>query len=283
VTTCPAANLALTRAVRFSVGTAPASGGNDFHTTNDGRVAINGFGGWPRAESPSCFTEVQVTCIGPVDPATGYLASLADIEREVRAVAVPVIGEWLAGAIARAPQALKRITDGLKAHAALPVSRITWRLTPTYLLTMETTKMDRVLISQQFEFSAAHVLHVPSLTAEENRRIFGKCNNPRGHGHNYRIEVGAIVAVEASAKAPHFALGALERIVNDAILVRFDHKHLNIECPEFSALNPSVENITRVCHDLLVAPIQAAGARLSHVRVWETEKTSCTYPVAPVA
>jgi 6-pyruvoyltetrahydropterin/6-carboxytetrahydropterin synthase len=62
------------------------------------------------------------------------------------------------------------------------------------------------------------------------------------------------------------------------VLDRFDHRHLNVDCVEFAELNPSVENIAQVCHDLLSDEITAAGAALDHVTVWETAKTSATYP-----
>jgi 6-pyruvoyltetrahydropterin/6-carboxytetrahydropterin synthase len=71
---------------------------------------------------------------------------------------------------------------------------------------------------------------------------------------------------------------ALEAIVMREVIDRFDHRHLNADCAEFAALNPSVENIARVCHGLLDAPVRSGGARLRRVTVWETEKTSATYP-----
>ena len=82
-----------------------------------------------------------------------------------------------------------------------------------------------------------------------------------------------------SANDGRFGLGQLEEIVIREIIARFDHKNLSVEAAEFANLNPSVEHITKVCHDLLVGPIRLAGARLERVTVWETEKTSCTYPV----
>ena len=66
--------------------------------------------------------------------------------------------------------------------------------------------------------------------------------------------------------------------LDDAVIDRFDHKHLNADCPEFATLNPSVENIARVCHDLLEPRFADSGAALAHVEVWETPKTSARYP-----
>ena len=137
---------------------------------------------------------------------------------------------------------------------------------------------DTALLTEHFEFSASHRLHVPALGDEENRRIFGKCNHPGGHGHNYRVAVTVAVPVGGAPAAP---VDALARIVGHWVIDRFDHKHLNADCAEFRELNPSVEHIAMTCHGLLRAPLAAEGLELRSVTVWETAKTGATYP-APV-
>lgn len=135
----------------------------------------------------------------------------------------------------------------------------------------------RVILRETFEFAASHRLHLSHRSDGENRALFGKCNNPNGHGHNYRIAVSVEVPAEKSADArPGFA--EIERIVESEIMARFDHKHLNLDCPEFAMTNPSVENIARISFEVLAEPFAAAGGRLRDVEVWETEKTSCRYP-----
>ena len=135
----------------------------------------------------------------------------------------------------------------------------------------------RVILRETFEFAASHRLHLSHRSDGENRALFGKCNNPNGHGHNYRIAVSVEVPAEQSADArPGFT--ELERIVESEIMARFDHKHLNLDCPEFAMTNPSVENIARISFEVLAEPFAAAGGRLRDVEVWETEKTSCRYP-----
>ena len=132
-----------------------------------------------------------------------------------------------------------------------------------------------LLIREQFEFAAAHRLHCPQQSDEWNQATFGKCNNPMGHGHNYRIEVVAQTTMDSDGM-PSLDFVGLEAIVDQELIRRFDHRHLNDECSEFADLNPSVENITRVCWDLIKQPICEAGGRLESITVWETEKTSCT-------
>jgi 6-pyruvoyltetrahydropterin/6-carboxytetrahydropterin synthase len=153
-------------------------------------------------------------------------------------------------------------------------------LTPTYSLEVEHDAMSddtpRVRLRQQFEFAAAHRLHVPELSDDENRRLFGKCNNPSGHGHNYRVEAAADTALREGA--PGFTLADLEEAVERAIISRFDHTHLNLDTEEFRDRNPSVEHIAEACFTRLREAIDPKRATLHSVTVWETEKTSATFP-----
>ena len=128
-------------------------------------------------------------------------------------------------------------------------------------------------LTKTFGFSAAHRLHSNALSEEENRTVFGKCNNPHGHGHNYELEVTVSGPI-----APHTGmvmdLGELMHIVQEEVLDRFDHKHLNEDTPEFQTLNPTGENIIRVIWDLLKPRL---GERLTKVGVWETPKNFFEY------
>ena len=135
---------------------------------------------------------------------------------------------------------------------------------------------DHAIVTEHFEFSASHRLHCPELSDEENRRLFGKCNHPNGHGHNYRLAVA--VRVGTGPRVRPVQAGAIESAVRTAVIDRFDHRHLNLDCPEFAQLNPTVEHIAMTCHALLAPAIAGAGAELVRVTVWETEKTSATYP-----
>jgi len=155
---------------------------------------------------------------------------------------------------------------------------VTWRLSPYYSVAMDAADTSTALLRQKFDFAAAHRLHNPSLSEVENRQLFGKCNLPSGHGHNYQVE--PCVAVEVGG-ACRFGLVQLEEITGRVIIERFDHKHLNLDCPEFAqpgGVNPTVENIARVCYELLAPHIRDAGASLRSLTVWETDRTSCSYP-----
>jgi 6-pyruvoyl-tetrahydropterin synthase len=153
---------------------------------------------------------------------------------------------------------------------------VEWAPSPFVQHTWNSSMPDHAIVTEHFEFSAAHRLHCPDLGDEENRRIFGKCNHASGHGHNYRGAVS--VRVPVGAGSPVLGAGQLASIVNRRVIDRFDHRHLNVDCPEFAALNPSVEHIAMVCHGLLEHDVAATGAALERVTVWETEKTSASYP-----
>ena len=127
-------------------------------------------------------------------------------------------------------------------------------------------------VTQQFEFSATHRLHCNDLSDDENLKLFGKCNNPLGHGHNYVVEVTN--RVEAGRQDVH-VVEELETKVMSEVIDRFDHRHLNVEVEEFKNLNPTVENIAHVIWKLLDGKF--SSSTLANVRVYETPKTWADY------
>jgi len=133
-----------------------------------------------------------------------------------------------------------------------------------------------VRLSQKFEFSATHRLHNPALSDEENCRVYGKCNNPHGHGHNYEVQVtlrGTPDATGTLVDVPQF-----ERVVGATVIERLDHRNLNVEVPAFrDGLIPSVENIAMTIYRMLKPKFDGTRAQLASVTVWETPKTWCEY------
>lgn len=269
-------SISLRRAVRFGI-----SLGGSSDTQGSGAVAGsgNGFAGIPPADGWTAHHEVEVECRGAPDPVTGYLIGIQEIDAAVRARLRPLLASMLVSlerpTPSRAVGLLARSLEGALPATAV-VTELAWRPGPFVTHTWRRTMPDHAILAERFEFSAAHRLHCPDRSDEENRRIFGKCNHPNGHGHNYRVEVAVLVGTGPGAVP--FTSATLESVVNRVVIDRFDHKHLNIDCPEFETLNPSVENIARVCHALLAPATEAAGAALHRVTVWETEKTSATFP-----
>lgn len=139
-------------------------------------------------------------------------------------------------------------------------------------------------LTLQYEFAAAHRLHCHAWSEEQNRDVFGKCNRPSGHGHNYRLEVtvacpvsGDAVVCESSAEITERIdrVTLINRIVNQQVLERLDHRFLNLDVAEFQQLNPTVENIAQVVYTWLCQSLPDT-LPLQSVRVYETDKTWAT-------
>ena len=125
----------------------------------------------------------------------------------------------------------------------------------------------KAYFGRRYLLSASHRLHTPSLTAEQNRAAYGKCNNPHGHGHNYTVEVmvGGQVAAETGMV---INLVDLDRVVRKEVLDRFDHANLNLD-PLFTSVVPTTENLCRTVFRLIRDKLHPG--ELEYVRVEETE------------
>jgi 6-pyruvoyltetrahydropterin/6-carboxytetrahydropterin synthase len=124
-----------------------------------------------------------------------------------------------------------------------------------------------VYLTRKIEFSAAHRYHNPAFSAEENRRIFGKCNNPNGHGHNYVLEV--TVGGETDPQTGMVLdLKELKELMEREVMERMDHRSLNHEVPELAGQIPTCETIAAFIWKLLEPKIRLG--RLTRVRLWES-------------
>jgi 6-pyruvoyltetrahydropterin/6-carboxytetrahydropterin synthase len=124
-------------------------------------------------------------------------------------------------------------------------------------------------------FEAAHRLHNPAESEEWNRRVFGKCNNPHGHGHNYVIE--AVVRGEPNPASGYLIdMKDLKTILHRRIVDHVDHRHLNIEVPWLEAVIPTAENLARIFFER-TAPELPEGVELVALTVHETERNSATF------
>jgi 6-pyruvoyltetrahydropterin/6-carboxytetrahydropterin synthase len=124
-----------------------------------------------------------------------------------------------------------------------------------------------IRITRKLEFSAAHFYHNPDLSPEENRRIFGKCNNPHGHGHNYVLEV--TIAGDPDPKTGMILdLKELKEILDREVTQRLDHRHLNYEVPELAGKIPTCEEIASVLWTILEPKIR--HGRLDRLRLYES-------------
>ncbi|MGE5326033.1 MAG: 6-carboxytetrahydropterin synthase [Deltaproteobacteria bacterium] len=137
-----------------------------------------------------------------------------------------------------------------------------------------------IYLTRRYRFSAAHRLHNDALSAEENRRLYGKCDNPFGHGHNYVLDVTVAGEVDP-ATGMVFDLAALDSTVGKEILERFDLTNLNQDSEEFRSHIPTTENVCVAIYDLLRPKLKGSGrwasARLERVRLEETSSNFFEY------
>jgi 6-pyruvoyltetrahydropterin/6-carboxytetrahydropterin synthase len=127
-------------------------------------------------------------------------------------------------------------------------------------------------------FEAAHRLHNPRHPDDWNQRVFGKCNNLHGHGHNYVIELSVRGDVDPES-GYLIDMKDLKAIVNQRVVDDVDHRHLNLEVPWLEGINPTAENLARVFFER-VAPELPTGVDLASLTVHETERNSATYSLS---
>lgn len=133
----------------------------------------------------------------------------------------------------------------------------------------------RVAVFRRAHFNAAHRLHNPSWDDARNREVFGKCNYPNYHGHNYELEVKVTGEVDPDTGYV-VDLGWLSKLIETEIEERFDHKNLNVDVPEFQGRLTSAENIAVVIWNLLRAQLHERYDL--KVRLYETPRNFVEYP-----
>lgn len=131
----------------------------------------------------------------------------------------------------------------------------------------------RVSLGRRYTFAASHRLHNAKWSAEQNRQLYGKCNSPYGHGHNYVLEV-ALTGPVAPETGMIANLGDLDPFVQREVIDVFDHKYLNEQIAEFRNAVPTTENLAREIFRRLKG---FPGAKLERVRIEETSNNSFEY------
>jgi 6-pyruvoyltetrahydropterin/6-carboxytetrahydropterin synthase len=131
----------------------------------------------------------------------------------------------------------------------------------------------KAYFTRAYHFSASHRLHADSLSDEENRATFGKCNNPFGHGHNYRVEVTVAGPIDP-ATGMVINMATLDAVVNRIVFNRFDHTNLNLD-PLFQNQVSTTENLCIAIYNLLSSALEPA--KLDKIRIEETENNFFEY------
>jgi 6-pyruvoyltetrahydropterin/6-carboxytetrahydropterin synthase len=236
----------------------------------------------------------EVTVGGEIDPDTGMVLNITDLKRLLHEVVVePLDGEFLTiehpvcrGRVPTSENLVRYVWQGvehgLRLLAAREPSARTARLQRVRLaenrwLCVECLLREEspiVLLTRSYEFSAAHRLHSARLSDERNHEIFGKCNNPYGHGHNYVLEVTVQGDVDERT-GMMVDLTYLDGIVEEHVVRRYDHKNLNLDVPEFMELNPTSENLVKMIWDRLAPYLKHPP--LYRITVRETDRNAFSY------
>ncbi len=245
------------------------------------------FGKWASRWGHGHNYVAEVTVEGEIDPQTGMVVNITDVDRVLKKQVTGLLADkhltYEVPYFAEHPPTTENIAgfiaEEFSAHFTDPrarLARVTVWETPTLWATLLVEKeKTMVLLTRALDFAAAHRLHAPGLSDEENREIFDKCNNRAGHGHNYGVEV--TVAGEIDPKTGMIVdLMALDHLLKAEIMDRFDHKHLNQDTEDFAQLNPTSENLTKVIWDHLEGKIPEP-ARLYRVVVRETDRNYFEY------
>ncbi len=128
-----------------------------------------------------------------------------------------------------------------------------------------------VQVTSRYRFAAAHRLDTPALSPEANRKLYGKCNNPFGHGHDYILDVTVDGPVDGDGLVVNRA--AFDAVVRSAVIDKLDHKNLNVDVAEFTGVVATTENLAMLVRDYLTAA-WTLPAKLVRVRISETERNT---------
>ena len=239
---------------------------------------------------------LDVTVTGEIDPRSGVVVNIKAIDGVVRERVIdrldhksfhretaefrtrPATPEslavWIAGELENSlPKAVVLAAVHIE---ETPLVRAEWaKAQPMNMNEQNPTPAPVVRCTRVYEFAASHRLHSEHLTADENRELFGKCNYPHGHGHNYILEITVTGPIDTrTGRVIDPAL--LDEIVHRMVVDRYDHRHLNHDIPELEGLVPSTEVVTRAIWERLVGEIPQPS-RLASVLIRETARNIFEY------
>ncbi|MCI0498995.1 MAG: 6-carboxytetrahydropterin synthase, partial [Planctomycetales bacterium] len=235
----------------------------------------------PAAEGLCLYLALWVDLAGPLNPVTGFVVNVSQIDQVVRRDAIPLLTRvvqdafgqrqtlnlsFLASCLGRAWKAIAVSFD------SQILSQLRLELNPFKYLAIETEDAEMFIYSEKFEFSAMHKLWNEAFDPAKNIELFGKCANPAGHGHNYILQVQVQKKADSQEGGWHCDF---ERVVTEHFLDLVDHKNLNVDVPGLESMNPTVENLAFFAWEKLEG--QFENAKLCKITVWENDRTYCSY------
>ena len=274
--------LVLTRKVSFMAGHVYRGGGmSELELWETFGIAAE-----PSGHGHNYVLEVSVR--GPVNASDGMVVNIKDVDAALKKLLEPIDHRMLNSALPEFSDAVPT-TEKLalvlwqklpaRIGAAEPIA-LRLEEHPGMHVELNGAQPAMVQLTCSIEFSASHRLHSKHLSDEENRRVYGKCNNPNGHGHNYIAEV-TVSGEPDSRTGAVINVGLFEELLKKEIDARFDHKHLNLDTQFFEEHPATAENIAIVIWNLLKDKIPACrpggAVKLHRVRLIETARSWFDY------
>jgi 6-pyruvoyltetrahydropterin/6-carboxytetrahydropterin synthase len=270
----------LARQIRFAI--------NPF---GDSDYGANSYCAKPTTNALGIYLALWVELESKVNPDTGFVVNVVDIDRVVRDNAVKIFDSSIKQNFAAKKEITFEHIAGLLSEVWLvlenkflpaKIRNLTVELIPARKLAIRERNGNMLYFSEKFEFAASHTLWNKKFTDTENDAVFGKCANRTGHGHNYIVEVTAKSkqsrdsngAVGNRENTPIKA-GEFEANVKKDFICIVDHKNLNTDVPHFAKVNPTVENISEFAFNCLNGKF--SDCTLDSITIWESDRTFCTY------
>lgn len=237
------------------------------------------FGDWASPYNHGHNYELFVTVEGRIDPAHGMVVNIKDIDDLLRETIVRQFDQksindeipYFKNRSTSLESLLTYIRSQLD-HLPQEVHLTELRLQETPLLSAEWSadlSENTMILTRTYEFAASHRLHVPQMSDETNIELFGKCNNPTGHGHNYVVEV-SVSGTPDPVTGMIVDLEQLDATIVAEVIDRYDHKNLSVDLPEFQQKNATSEVIAIEIFDRLKDKLPV---RLERVRLLETARS----------
>ncbi|SFL58842.1 6-pyruvoyltetrahydropterin/6-carboxytetrahydropterin synthase [Paenibacillus sp. 1_12] len=222
--------------------------------------------------------ELELTIRGEIDEKSGIVINVVEIDKVIKQVIDEIDGKFLNK---EHPYFIEHIptTENLTTYlwnridgSFTNVELFRIRVLENHYLQSEKGRGPLVYLTRQYHFCSAHRLHSDHLSEEENKELFGKCNNPHGHGHNYYLDV-SVGGEPDPITGMIMNLAELDQIVNTVIINKYDHKHLNLDTEDYKEMNPTGEVMAMVICNLLKSNIP----KLHRIGLWETKKNYFEY------
>jgi 6-pyruvoyltetrahydropterin/6-carboxytetrahydropterin synthase len=239
------------------------------------------FGRWASPFNHGHNYVLEVSVVGKTDPINGMVVNIKEIDDVLQTL---VVSRYDQKSLNDEVEEFKDKSTSSETIAIVIWNRLSGalpgdtqlrniRLYENPLLFVDVGETDQVLLTRVYEFSASHRLDVPELSEDENVELFGKCNNVAGHGHNYILEV-TVRGMPDGRTGMIADIESIDKIVEAEVVERYDHKHLNVDLPEFAGKNPTTEVVTRMIWDRLNRKLPA---ELHRVLVRETARNIFEY------